>query len=77
MLLPLCFLYDVFWVFLQPLLLGGPSVMVQARRPALSTNVMCLHTATNQTCSVGSSASACCPALLSRHVTYIQFAWAN
>ena len=30
-LLPLCFLYDVFWVFLQPLLIGGPSVMVQAR----------------------------------------------
>jgi hypothetical protein len=29
-LLPLCFLYDIFWVFLQPLLLGGPSVMVQA-----------------------------------------------
>ena len=29
-LLPLCFLYDIFWVFLQPLLLGGPSVMVEA-----------------------------------------------
>ncbi|KAK9818848.1 hypothetical protein WJX81_006352 [Elliptochloris bilobata] len=27
-LLPLCFLYDIFWVFLQPLLIGGPSVMV-------------------------------------------------
>ena len=27
-LLPCCFLYDVFWVFIQPLLLGGKSVMV-------------------------------------------------
>ena len=28
-LLPLCFCYDVFWVFLQPLLTDGPSVMVE------------------------------------------------
>ena len=28
-LLPLCFLYDVFWVFLQPLLTNGDSVMVK------------------------------------------------
>lgn len=29
LLLPLCFLYDVFWVFIQPLLTDGPSVMVK------------------------------------------------
>ncbi|KAL6768103.1 PSL2 [Auxenochlorella protothecoides x Auxenochlorella symbiontica] len=28
-LLPLAFLYDVWWVFLQPLVTGGPSVMVE------------------------------------------------
>lgn len=28
-LLPLCFVYDVFWVFLQPLLTNGDSVMVK------------------------------------------------
>lgn len=30
-LLPLCFVYDVFWVFLQPLLTHGDSVMVKVR----------------------------------------------
>ena len=30
-LLPLCFLYDVFWVFLQPLLTHSDSVMVDVR----------------------------------------------
>lgn len=28
-LLPLCFLYDIFWVFLEPRIMGGPSVMVE------------------------------------------------
>ncbi len=28
-LLPLSFAYDVFWVFLEPMLMGGPSVMVE------------------------------------------------
>ena len=28
-LLPLCFAYDVFWVFIEPLLFGGQSVMVE------------------------------------------------
>lgn len=28
-LLLLAFAYDIFWVILQPLLLGGPSVMVE------------------------------------------------
>lgn len=28
-LLPLAFVYDIWWVFLQPLVTGGPSVMVQ------------------------------------------------
>ena len=29
-LLPLCFVYDVFWVFIEPLIMGGTSVMVEA-----------------------------------------------
>jgi hypothetical protein len=28
-LLPLCFAYDVFWVLLEPRIMGGPSVMVE------------------------------------------------
>ena len=28
-LLPLCFLYDIFWVFITPLIMGGKSVMVE------------------------------------------------
>ncbi|CAL8468855.1 g8396 [Coccomyxa elongata] len=28
-LLPLCFVYDVFWVFIEPLIMGGTSVMVE------------------------------------------------
>ncbi len=41
MLLPLCFLYDIFWVFLQPLLLGGPSVMVQACATRMHSHACC------------------------------------
>lgn len=40
-LLPLCFLYDIFWVFLQPLLLGGPSVMVEACALLLKSPCTC------------------------------------
>ena len=28
-LLPLCFLYDIFWVFITPVIMGGKSVMVE------------------------------------------------
>lgn len=28
-LLPLCFLYDIFWVFITPIIMGGKSVMVE------------------------------------------------
>ncbi|KFM27386.1 Signal peptide peptidase-like 2B [Auxenochlorella protothecoides] len=34
-LLPLAFLYDVWWVFLQPLVTGGPSVMGDVALPGL------------------------------------------
>lgn len=30
-LLPLCFLYDIFWVFITPIIMGGKSVMVEVR----------------------------------------------
>lgn len=30
-LLPLCFVYDIFWVFIEPLIMGGTSVMVEVR----------------------------------------------
>lgn len=30
-LLPLCFAYDIFWVFITPLMMGGKSVMVEVR----------------------------------------------
>ena len=40
-LLPLCFFYDVFWVFLQPLLFGGgSSVMVQVAEGAGSNEFL-------------------------------------
>lgn len=32
-LLPLCFVYDIFWVFIEPLIMGGTSVMVEVRTP--------------------------------------------
>lgn len=28
-LLPLAFVYDVFWVFIEPMIFSGPSVMVK------------------------------------------------
>ena len=36
-LLPLCFLYDIFWVFLQPLLTHSDSVMVDVSFPSHCT----------------------------------------
>ena len=30
-LLPLCFMYDIFWVFITPVIMGGKSVMVEVR----------------------------------------------
>lgn len=32
-LLPLCFVYDIFWVFIEPLIMGGTSVMVEVGVP--------------------------------------------
>lgn len=41
-LLPLCFAYDIFWVFIQPLLTDGKSVMVEVS-PSHSPSSLILH----------------------------------
>lgn len=52
-LLPLCFVYDVFWVFLQPLLTNGDSVMVKVsilyRNPAVFGKTLLAKAATDAT----------------------------
>jgi len=39
--LPAAVVYDVFWVFIQPLLTRGPSVMVEVRK--LLSLLFCRH----------------------------------
>jgi len=51
-LLPLSFFYDVFWVFIQPYLTHGDSVMVKVPSHPLRAGLFCMLTAVSTADSV-------------------------
>lgn len=52
-LLPLCFMYDVFWVFIQPMIFGGGrSVMVEVAKGGDSHEVMPVSAVRHNICGL-------------------------